>query len=127
MGKESPGFFGFAENGTENPGGRAASASHPEIRGGNGTWCKYTMPLSKKKEQKPDGVKIILARGGEKADTQAGYPRFWPPGRLFPAAAREDYRYFPVMLVSLRRISSGVPAAMIRPPASPPPGPMSMT
>ena len=31
-----------------------------------------------------------------------------------------------VMLAGLRMISSGVPAATIRPPSSPPPGPMSM-
>ena len=36
------------------------------------------------------------------------------------------YRYFPVMLSGLARMSSGVPQATMRPPASPPPGPMSM-
>ncbi len=37
------------------------------------------------------------------------------------------YINFPVMLSGVSRISSGVPAATILPPASPPPGPMSMT
>lgn len=37
------------------------------------------------------------------------------------------YRYIPVMLPSLFCISSGVPLATICPPASPPPGPMSIT
>lgn len=37
------------------------------------------------------------------------------------------YRYLPVTLCALALISSGVPAATIRPPLSPPPGPMSMT
>lgn len=37
------------------------------------------------------------------------------------------YRYLPVTLCAFALISSGVPAATIRPPLSPPPGPMSMT
>ena len=36
------------------------------------------------------------------------------------------YKNFPVILSGVFMISSGVPAATIRPPASPPPGPMSM-
>ncbi len=37
------------------------------------------------------------------------------------------YRYLPVTLPGFWAISSGEPAATIFPPASPPPGPMSMT
>lgn len=46
---------------------------------------------------------------------------------LLCAAISCSYKYRPVMLFSSARISCGVPAATIRPPASPPPGPMSIT
>ena len=39
----------------------------------------------------------------------------------------ENHRYLPVILLSQFRISAGVPAATICPPASPPPGPISIT
>ena len=42
-------------------------------------------------------------------------------------APNRPYKYLPVILYSLLCISSGVPHATILPPASPPPGPMSMT
>ena len=42
-------------------------------------------------------------------------------------AFRLYYKYFPVTLSVFFLISSGVPTATMRPPASPPPGPMSMT
>ena len=42
-------------------------------------------------------------------------------------APNRPYKYLPVILSSLLCISCGVPHATILPPASPPPGPMSMT
>ena len=46
---------------------------------------------------------------------------------LLCAAESCSYKYRPEMLFSSARISCGVPTATMRPPASPPPGPMSIT
>ena len=43
------------------------------------------------------------------------------------SAGLRRHRYLPVILLSFSLISCGVPLATIRPPASPPPGPMSIT
>ena len=66
------------------------------------------MPVTGRPRQKPMG-----APAGP--DGSRKHPAF--PG---------GHRYRPVTLCPFSRISCGVPAATIRPPLSPPPGPMSM-
>lgn len=98
---------------------RARLSSGPPPLSGRATGRRYLIGESASPACAYEALSAKRARG-----TRSPSPRS-PPKRVERSPLQTSRRNLPVTLSAQRATSDGVPAATIRPPASPPPGPIS--